>query len=327
VGVTSQRPVRVAVVGAGAIARQHIEAFRDVKGVVLAGIHSRTRARAEALASEFGIPAVCESVPALFDKTGADLVVVAVSIVAMKIVSLCALQFSWTVLLEKPLGTGLIDAEEIAAAAHRGGRSAYVAMNRRFFSSTQSVVRDLSSTDAPRFIHVDDQQDFARAVALGEPPELLATWMYAVSIHLVDAIRVFGRGTVTSVTTPVPWNEQAPGIVVATVEFSSGDVATYHAIWNGPGPWALSITASGQRWEMRPPEALTTQHRGEREPSRVEIHPWDRQFRPGFRLQAEHAVAAARGEPSQSVTIEDALESVRLVSAIYAPVRRAHAGG
>ena len=54
------------------MARQHILAFRDIPGVVISGIQSRTRRRAEVLASEFGIPHVCESVAELFDKTGAE---------------------------------------------------------------------------------------------------------------------------------------------------------------------------------------------------------------------------------------------------------------
>ncbi len=54
----SVSPCRVAVVGAGGMAREHLRAFGDVPGVALAGIHSRTRVRDEALAAEFEVPAV-----------------------------------------------------------------------------------------------------------------------------------------------------------------------------------------------------------------------------------------------------------------------------
>ena len=43
-------PIRIAFVGAGGMAREHGRAFRDIPGVILSGIHSRTRAKAEALA-------------------------------------------------------------------------------------------------------------------------------------------------------------------------------------------------------------------------------------------------------------------------------------
>ena len=42
---------RVAIVGAGAMAREHIRAFADVPRVTVCGIHSRTREKAEKLAA------------------------------------------------------------------------------------------------------------------------------------------------------------------------------------------------------------------------------------------------------------------------------------
>lgn len=42
---------RVAIIGTGAMAREHIKAFRDVPGVTVCGIYGRTRHKAEALAT------------------------------------------------------------------------------------------------------------------------------------------------------------------------------------------------------------------------------------------------------------------------------------
>jgi len=104
---------------------------------------------------------------------------------------------------------------------------------------------------------------------------------------------------------------------VATVAFDSGDTGVYECIWSGPGPWAVTVTTPDKRWEMRPLESLAYQDAGKRELVTLEIHPWDGQFKSGFRLQAEHAVAAALGQPSNSPTLEEAIESVHLVKSIY----------
>ena len=61
---------QVAIIGAGYMAREHIRAFADVPEVTIAGIHSRTRERAEALAGEYSIGVVCDSVAELYDKKG-----------------------------------------------------------------------------------------------------------------------------------------------------------------------------------------------------------------------------------------------------------------
>jgi predicted dehydrogenase len=98
---------RVAFVGAGSMAREHIRAFADVPGVVLSGIQSRTKARAEALAAELGVGLVCDSIEELHERTHAHLVVVSVPELSANDVSRRCFAFPWTALLEKPAGYDL----------------------------------------------------------------------------------------------------------------------------------------------------------------------------------------------------------------------------
>ena len=310
---------RVAFVGAGSMAREHIRAFADVPGVVLSGIHSRTRSRAEALASELGVGRVCDSIEELHDRTQADLVVVSVPELSANEVSRRCFAFPWTALLEKPAGYDLADAEAIAAAAHVAKRRVFVALNRRLYSSTQAALDDLATRDDPRFIRVQDQQDQPSALAAGQPALVVKNWMYANSVHTVDYLRVLGRGRVTLVKPVFRWMPDRPGIVVTEVQFDSGDLGIYEGIWNGPGPWAVTVSTPYRRWEMRPLEHASYQNRGERVLNPVEVHPRDKAFKAGFRRQAELAVDAAVGANGAGLaTIADALETMRLVSRIFA---------
>lgn len=309
--------MRVAIVGAGAMGREHAKAFAAVPGVELVGIASRTRARAEALAKEMGIRAVYDSVDELRAGTQADLVVVTVFELAMKEVALACFGHPWTVLLEKPAGYTLAQAQEIRDAAARQGRNAFVALNRRFLSSTRAALEDLATNPGLRMVHVHDQESLEQAVAIGHPPAVVENWMYANSIHVVDYLRVFGRGKVGRVTPIQPWRGPETRWMLATVEFESGDLGVYEGIWKGPAPWAVVVNTEAKRWEMRPLEEATYQLSGTRKRQPVEVHPWDSELKPGFRRQAEEAVKAARGEPSLSVTIDDALDSMKLVSALF----------
>jgi predicted dehydrogenase len=144
--------LKVAVVGAGNMAGEHIRAFADVPNVEIAGIHSRTRSRAEELAREHGIPAVCDSVEELHEATGAELAVVAVSETSMNAVSRSCFEYPWAVLLEKPPGYSLAVGEDILQAAVEAGSRVYVGLNRRFLSSTRAALADLESRSGPRFI-------------------------------------------------------------------------------------------------------------------------------------------------------------------------------
>ena len=299
------------------MAHEHVRAFADMPNVEVVGIHSRTRARAEALAEHYGIPAVCDSVDELYERTRAHLVVVAVPELAARPVCLMCFESPWTMLLEKPPGYTLGEAEAIHRAAVSNDRQVLVALNRRFLSSTRGAMAGLAKQDGTRFIHVQDQQDQSAAAALGHPREVVDNWMFANSIHVIDYLRLFGRGEVTAVTPTVPWSNEDSHVVLAKIEFGSGDVGLYEGLWKGPGPWAVSVSTPEIRWEMRPLESATFQLSGERRLHDVDTDERDREFKPGFRLQAEMAVSAALGKSSDSPTLAEAMETMRLIAAIF----------
>ena len=316
IDVTS--PCKVAFIGAGYMASEHIKVFRDIPGVELAGIFSRTSSRAENLAEEFEVGLVCKSIGELYQKTKADLIVVSVPELSVRGVSQECFAYPWACLIEKPVGYNVQEAEAIAQSARSAGRRAFVALNRRHYSSTQAVLQDLASNTEQRFIHVQDQADLSAAAQSGQPKLVLENWMYANSIHVIDYLTMLGRGAVTEVEPLFRWNPDEPRFVAAKILFESGDIGLYQSVWNAPGPWAIAVTTHAKRWEIRPLEQAFFQLNGQRKLEPVEVHTWDQQFKPGLRRQAELAVRAAMGNAVPELpTLEDALVSMRLAQAIY----------
>lgn len=309
---------KVAIVGAGYMSREHIRAFQDMPEVEITGIHSRTRTRADALAKEFRLPNVCSSISELFEKTAADLVVVSVPELSVNEVCCACFEYSWTALIEKPAGYNVADAEAIESVARAKGRQAYVALNRRHYGSTRAVIADLATQAGPRLIKVQDQEDAIAALQAGQPKLVVENWMYANSIHVIDYFSLLGRGKVTEVTPVIRWDPRHPRYVAAKINFDSGDVGLYEAIWEGPGPWAVSVNTPEKRWEMRPLEKASYQLAGNRVLEPVADHVWDTRFKPGLRRQAELAVLAASGQHTELPTLREALASMRLTQAIYA---------
>ena len=290
------------MVGGGAMTREHIKAFRDVPGVEIAGICNRTREKAQALATEYGIPYVASNIADLRAKTNADLAIVAVYETAINPVMREVLAHPWAVLMEKPIGVDLADAESVAAAANN--HRVFVGLNRRFLSSTQAVLDDLANDPGPRFVHVQDQQSLDVARQIGHADAVVKNWMFANSIHLVDYLCAFGRGDVVDVT-PVERGSRRRSRAWSSPRSRSAPATSglYEGIWNGPGPWACTVTTPRRRWEMRPLEKAVFQNAGERALNPVEPHAWDGAYKPGARLQAERVVAAVRGgrmQPSRS---------------------------
>jgi len=308
----------VAFIGAGYMTREHGKAFADIDNIRLAGISSRTRQKAEELAIELGIGEVCDSISELYRKTQAQLAVVAVSVLSTREVCLEAFKYPWTLLIEKPAGYDVEEAKIIVKAAVHYERQAFVALNRRHYSSTHCIVDDLSEFQGQRLIHVYDQED---PCAPGEPrrPELLVqNWMYANSIHVIDYFRIFGRGEIVSVDPVIRWIPDEPRFVAAKLTYSSGDIGFYEAIWNGPGPWGVTVTTPQRRWELRPLEQAAFQPYGSRELVHLKVHERDIKFKPGLRLQAKEAVKAVQKKAHKLPNLEDALMSMQLVQQIYA---------
>jgi predicted dehydrogenase len=304
------------MIGGGGMTREHIRAFQNVPGISVAGIWNRTRDKAEALAKEFGIACVASDINELYTQTKAGLAVLAVYEPAINPIMKQALVHPWAILMEKPVGLDLADAEDIAAAVQAKKATVFVGLNRRTLSSTQAVLADLADDPGPRFVHVQDQQSLDVARQIGHVKEVVDNWMYANSIHLIDYIPALGRGKITEVAPIVRWNANAPTVVVAKVAFDSGDIALYEGIWNGPGPWACTVTTPRRRWEMRPLEKAVFQNAGERKQNPVEPHAWDAEYKPGFRLQAEQVVSALRGG-GRATSLAEAVRTMRLVRDIY----------
>lgn len=309
--------IKVAVIGAGYMAAAHIKAFADIPEVALLGIHSRTRARAEVLAQMHGISQVFDSVDALYAGTQADLVVIAVPELSVNKVCMEAFAHPWQAVIEKPVGYNLSDAQEINAAAYRAGRKAYVALNRRHYSSTRAVAKAMEDVKGQRFVQVFDQENPIAALESGRPPLVVENWMYANSIHIIDYLCMFCRGEVTGVDHVIQWDPNDPCFVLTKIQYSSGDIGVYQAIWNGPGPWGVTITTQAKRWEMRPLEQASSQLYKSRVSEPIPVHSWDTQFKAGLRQQAEEAVKAVRGEANSLPTLADGIATMKLVNLIY----------
>lgn len=307
---------KIAIVGAGYMAQEHAKAFASLPGVQIVGVVGRTPERAQALADSYGAR-VFDSIDAMHSETRADVLVVAVSELAMRVACFEAFRHPWVCLLEKPVGHNLPEAQVILAEAQRSGAQAYVALNRRTYASTRQALAELAADDSPRLISVLDQQNIQAALDSGEPEAVARNYMYANSIHLIDYLNLFGRGDIVAVEPTVPWNPDQPGFVVATVRYASGDVGVYQAVWDGPGPWTVSVTNRSLRAEMRPLEKLGIQRAGERRLTEQPGDPIDSEFKPGLRWQAEQLLVARAGQASSLATLAEATRSMALCADIY----------
>jgi len=133
-------PIRVAVVGAGAIAQvAHLPVLAKLKGVELAAVCDNDYAKASALGARFGIRDVYDDIEDLLTYAHPDVVAVCTPNHLHEVHVIAALSAGAHVLAERPLAMNLEGVQKILAARERTGRVICVGMNQRYRSDVQAV--------------------------------------------------------------------------------------------------------------------------------------------------------------------------------------------
>lgn len=306
----------VAIVGSGNMAKEHARALMDEPAVKIVGVCSRTHISAEAFANRFDVPVVCENIHKLYSETHADVLVIAVSETSLSPILEEAMTYPWLILIEKPAGVNLTESRHLCALATLLDSRVLVALNRRQYSSTRSIMTSIQECEGNRFLEVHDQENPIAASRMGRPSLVTNNWMFANSIHLIDYFSLFSRGSITEFSSKTFDLSSTAFAVVANFEYSSGDLGSYIGLWNTPGPWSFSISIGESRWEAKPLEQAAKQHLD----SPIEILPSDEQdklFKPGLRMQVTELIRHLKTGRSSIPTIQEAFESVELVSKIY----------
>jgi predicted dehydrogenase len=133
-------PVRIGVVGAGAIAQlTHLPLLSRMRGAKLVAVCDNDRAKARALADRFGIEDTYNDIEDLLESGGLQAVVGAPPHQQHEPHQNSALAAGLDVLCERPLAMNARGVERIVNAAARASRKVLVANNYRFRSDVQAL--------------------------------------------------------------------------------------------------------------------------------------------------------------------------------------------
>ena len=149
------RPVRVGVIGTGALGYHHARLYRTLPDAELVGIFDINADRAAQVARELGTRAF-PSLTALLEGIEAASVVVPTS--HHTEVGLAVLERGIHALVEKPLADTVAGAERLVAAADRAGVRLQVGHVERF---NRAVRAALPYLDAPRFLQSERLAPFS----------------------------------------------------------------------------------------------------------------------------------------------------------------------
>ncbi len=133
-------PIRIGIVGAGAIAQlTHLPVLSRMRGVQLVAICDNDRPKARALADRFEIRDVHTDIDDLLGDEDLQALVIATPNHLHEPHVLSAIAAGLDVLVERPLALTSRGVERIVNAAARAGRKVIVANNHRFRSDVQAL--------------------------------------------------------------------------------------------------------------------------------------------------------------------------------------------
>ena len=312
------KKIKVAFIGTGYIGEEHIKVFKNIRSIDIVGIRNRVIKKSKNISKKHNIKFYAKSISELFEISKPDLVVIAVPELSLKKVCEEAFNYNATFLIEKPVGYNLEEAILIERMAKKKKKLAYVGLNRRHYQSTLDALKDIKKIKSKRIVNVLDQQSILGALKCGQPRLVANNFMYANSIHLIDYFCFFCRGKIKKIQKLIDWKKTKKKFVLTKIHFSSGDIGIYQAIWDGPGPWGITITTNEKRWEMKPLEVLTVQEKNSRK-SLIKKHKnnLDKKFKPGLMVQAKELIKSFQNKKNTLPTLSDGIRTMRLIKKIY----------
>jgi predicted dehydrogenase len=133
--------MRFAIFGTGFWSRYQLAAWRELDGVECVALYNRTRAKAEALAHEFGVPAVYDDPEELLRTERLDFIDVITDVdTHSRFVHMAAAQ-RLPVICQKPMAPTYAEAERMVAVCREAGVPYFVHENWRW----QTPIRQLKS--------------------------------------------------------------------------------------------------------------------------------------------------------------------------------------
>ncbi|MGI9393387.1 MAG: Gfo/Idh/MocA family protein [Boseongicola sp.] len=244
-------PERLALVGAGAIGRRHLNAIGNSKTAELAAIVDPSP-HARLLADESGVPHF-EDTAQMLKAVAPTGVIVATPTEHHSAPALTALNHSCHVLIEKPIAATLADAQEIIELSNSTNKHVLVGHHRRYYPQVEKAREIVQSGALGKIVAVSGQWCLRKHDEYYEP-DWRKKWqagpVLTNLIHEMDYLRYI-LGPVDSVQAETS-NEiqgfEKEDAAAILLRFASGALGTFVLSDQADSPWAWEFATGETRF-------------------------------------------------------------------------------
>lgn len=189
---------RGVLVGCGFFARNHMHGWAEAPGASIVAVCDIDRAKAEAFARDFRVPAVWDDAAAMLAAERPDFVDIATTVASHRPLVELAAGHARLVICQKPFAETIADARAMVGACEAAGATLLVHENFRWQRPFRALREALPAIGTPRFLRLSFRHGFdiyANQPYLARTENLALT---DVGLHLFDLAR-FLVGDVASV--------------------------------------------------------------------------------------------------------------------------------
>ena len=336
--MSNPNPFRIGVLGAGPIAQfGHFEACAKAANAELYAICDVAEDLAQRMAVTHGAGQVFTDYDAMLADPNVDGVIIATSDAFHVPASIAALEAGKAVLCEKPLGVAVDDVLKLQEVVKATDGYLQVGHMKRFDPGIEAAKRFIDATmgerqalkawycdSTHRYTNTDAVQPLPVRSANAKKPagdpkaDKQSYFMLAHGSHLVDLMRhLAGEITGVSARLSEKFGAYCWFVEVAFADGTLGHLdltvavrMDWHEGFQMYGERGAILAKTYNPWYFRASEVDIFD---EETASTTRVLGADGHF---FRRQVEGFVRAARGEPTQAATIDDGVQSVKVMAAI-----------
>jgi len=239
---------RLAIIGAGNIAIEHLKVLESIKDIELVGITSRTIDKAEELANQFNINNVYDDIFKLINEVNIDGIMILVSADQIFHVTKSLLPKKIPLFIEKPAGLFPEESKQLCELSNKYSTLNMVGYNRRYYTIFHKGIELIKQKGDLLGISIEGHERFWK-IADKIDNKIQDHWVYANSTHTIDLLRFFG-GEIANIHSIKNSVYQNNGDQFASImEFKSKVLGHYISHWYSPGGW--SVTLFGDKITVR----------------------------------------------------------------------------
>jgi UDP-N-acetylglucosamine 3-dehydrogenase len=316
---------RVALIGLGAMGRNHLRVLSEMEGVELAAVCDQDQGTVEAASRKYSVPGY-SSLEQMLERERLDAAVIAVPTRFHAQAGLAALDHGLHVLIEKPIASSLEEGRQLVAAAKRANRVLAVGHIERFNPAVRELQRRLVAGEIGRIFQI-------QARRLGPFPSRIRDVGVVIDLgtHDVDVMHHLAASQVQRLyaETEQRIHTDHEDILNALLKFESGVLGVLQVNWLTPTK-IRELTVLGERGmfvcnyltqdltQFRNAEMSAPSNAGDRPKAVTEGEAVTFPITKGepLRLELQAFVQAVRGERPVEVDGEAGLRALHLALAL-----------